>query len=45
LDHMNALLAQFEHEYNDTPHSGLKYLTPHEVFKAKQRTGSIWAVG
>ena len=45
LDHMNELLKQFQMEYNSTPHSSLKYLTPKEVFRAKQRTGSVWAVG
>jgi transposase InsO family protein len=45
LKHMNELLKQFQKEYNNTPHSSLKYLTPKEVFRAKQRTGSVWAVG
>lgn len=45
LDHMNELLQQFEKQYNNTPHSSLKYMTPLEVFRAKQRTGSVWAVG
>lgn len=45
LDHMNELLNQFQNEYNNTPHSSLKYMTPLEVFTAKQRSGLIWAVG
>lgn len=45
LDHMNDLLKEFQDEYNNTPHSSLKYLTPKEVFRAKQRSGLIWAVG
>jgi len=45
LEHMNELLKQFQKEYNNTPHSGIKYLTPLELFRAKQRTGSVWAVG
>ena len=45
IDHMNELLKQFVREYNNTPHSSLKYLTPLEVFRAKQRSGLIWAVG
>ena len=45
LEHMNELLKQFQKDYNNTPHSSLKYLTPLEVFRAKQRTGSVWAVG
>jgi len=45
LEHMNELLKQFKKEYNNTPHSGIKYLTPLELFKAKQRSGLIWAVG
>lgn len=45
LEHMNALLKQYEEEHNNTPHSSLKYSTPLEVFRAKQRSGLIWAVG
>lgn len=45
LEHMNELLQEFQKEYNNTPHSSLKYSTPKEVFRAKQRTGSVWAVG
>lgn len=45
LNHMNELLKQFQKQYNNTPHSSLKYLTPNEVFRAKQRSGLIWAVG
>lgn len=44
LDHANELLKQFQEEYNNTPHSSLKYMTPLEVFRDKQRTGHIWAV-
>ncbi|OGQ17012.1 MAG: hypothetical protein A3B70_00615 [Deltaproteobacteria bacterium RIFCSPHIGHO2_02_FULL_40_11] len=42
LDHMNELLKHFQKEYNNTPHSGIKYLTPLEVFRAKQRSGLVW---
>ena len=45
LEHMNELLKQFQKQYNNTPHSGIKYMTPLELFKAKQRSGLIWAVG
>jgi transposase InsO family protein len=45
IDHMNELLRQFQKEYNNTPHSSLKYLTPLEVFRAKQSSGLICAVG
>ena len=45
LEHMNELLKQFQNEYNNTPHSGIKYLTPLELFRAKQRSGLVWAVG
>lgn len=45
LEHMNELLKQFQKDYNNTPHSSLKYLTPLEVFRAKQSSGLIWAVG
>lgn len=41
IEHANKLLRQFEYEYNRLPHSSLKYLTPLEVFKAKQASGSI----
>jgi transposase InsO family protein len=44
IQHANQLLRQFEHEYNRTPHSSLKYETPLEVFKAKQAAGSICGV-
>lgn len=45
LEHMNELLKQFQKRYNNMPHSSLKYLTPLEVFEAKQSSGLIWAVG
>ncbi len=44
LDHANELLAQYIKEYNNTPHSSLKYQTPQEVFATKQRSGLVWAV-
>lgn len=44
LEHMNELLKQFMKEYNNTPHSSLKYMTPLEVFRAKQRSGLVWVV-
>jgi len=44
LDHANELLAQYMEEYNNTPHSSLKYMTPQEVFTAKQRSGLVWSV-
>jgi transposase InsO family protein len=45
LNHMNELLKQFQREYNKTPHSSLKYLTPNQVFRAKQRSGFVCVVG
>ena len=45
LEHANQLFSRYRREYNNTPHSSLKYLTPKEVFRAKQRTGLVWAVG
>jgi len=45
LEHMNELLKLFQKEHNNTPHSGIKYLTPLELFRAKQRNGLVWAVG
>lgn len=44
IEHANKLLRQFEHEYNRTPHSSLKYKSPLEVFRAKQAAGSICGV-
>lgn len=44
LEHANQLLAQFQREYNDTPHSSLKYRTPNQVFKEKRKNGVISAV-
>lgn len=44
IQHANELLRQFQEEYNNTPHSSLKYMTPLEVFRDKQRTGYIWVV-
>jgi transposase InsO family protein len=44
IEHANQLLKQFEYEYNRTPHSSLKYMTPLEVFKAKQARGLICGV-
>ena len=44
IEHTNQLLAQFMKEYNNTPHSSLKYQTPQEVFAAKQRSGEVWSV-
>jgi transposase InsO family protein len=44
IEHGNELLKQFKKEYNNMPHSSLKYLTPLEEFRAKQRAGLVWAV-
>jgi transposase InsO family protein len=44
LAHANELLARFQHEYNNTPHSSLKYKTPNQVFRDKQKNGAISAV-
>lgn len=45
IAHANILFKQFQREYNRTPHSSLKYRTPLEVYRAKQRAGLIWAGG
>lgn len=42
LDHANQLLRQFQGEYNRTPHSSLKYQTPLQAYRAKQRAGDSW---
>src|SRR3989338_6575151 len=44
LEHANLLLAQYRREYNRTPHSSLKYRTPNQVFRDKQKNGAISAV-
>lgn len=44
IDHANELLKQFQYDYNRTPHSSLKYMTPLQVYRAKQRTGLVWGV-
>jgi len=44
IGHANKLLSQYEKECNNTPHSSLKYQTPQEVYRAKQRDGLVWAV-
>lgn len=44
IEHANELLKQFEHEYNNTPHSSLNYRTPNQVFREKKSNGGIWAV-
>src|SRR3989344_2693335 len=44
LDHASLLLAQYRREYNRTPHSSLKYKTPNQVFRDKQKNGAISAV-
>ena len=44
IAHANMLLSRFEREYNNTPHSSLKYLTPNQVFSDKQKNGAICAV-
>lgn len=44
LEHASLLLAQYRREYNNTPHSSLKYRTPNQVFRNKQKNGAISAV-
>ena len=44
LNHCNKLLKKYQQQYNNMPHSGIKYLTPLQMFRAKQRSGSVWAV-
>lgn len=40
IEHANQLLKQFQREYNNTPHSSLKYLTPNQVYKGRQKKES-----
>ncbi|MBI5554101.1 MAG: DDE-type integrase/transposase/recombinase [Candidatus Diapherotrites archaeon] len=44
LEHANQILSRYQREYNNTPHSGLKYRTPNQVFKDKQKNGAISTV-
>ena len=44
LNHANELLKQFQKEYNNKPHSSLKYMTPLQMYRSKQRAGLVWAV-
>ena len=44
LEHANELLSRYERKYNNTPHSSLKYRTPNQVFRNKQKNGAISAV-
>jgi transposase InsO family protein len=43
LNHANQILSRFQRDYNNTPHSSLKYRSPNQVFKLKKR-GVISAV-
>ena len=44
IEHANQLLKQFQREYNNTPHSSLKYLSPNQIFSDKQKKGVICVV-
>ncbi|MEK6854160.1 MAG: integrase core domain-containing protein [Nanoarchaeota archaeon] len=44
LEHANELFSRYKREYNNTPHSGLKYRTPNQVFRDKRKNGAISAV-
>lgn len=44
IEHANQLLKQYQHKYNNTPHSSLKYHTPNQIFSDKQKNGVISAV-
>lgn len=44
IAHANALLSRFQREYNNTPHSSLKYRTPNQVYRYKRKNGVISAV-
>lgn len=37
IAHANSLLSRYQREYNRTPHTSLKYQTPNQVFKNKQK--------
>lgn len=44
IDHANELLAQFEKDYNNRPHSSLKYQTPNQRYRDKLKSGDICVV-
>lgn len=44
IAHANELLSRFQREYNNTPHSSLKYRTPNQVYRHKRKNGVISAV-
>jgi transposase InsO family protein len=44
IDHANELLTQFEKEYNNRPHSSLKYQTPNQRYRDKLKSGDICVV-
>ena len=44
IEHANKLLKKFQTQYNDMPHSSLKYLSPNQVYSDKQKNGVICAV-
>jgi len=44
IEHANQLLKRFQKQYNDTPHSSLKYLSPNQVYSDKRKNGVICVV-
>jgi transposase InsO family protein len=44
IDHANELLMQFEKDYNNRPHSSLKYQTPNQRYRDKLKSGDICVV-
>jgi len=44
IEHANQLLKKFQKQYNDMPHSSLKYLSPNQVYSDKRKNGVICAV-
>ncbi|MDD5163782.1 MAG: hypothetical protein PHD95_06290, partial [Candidatus ainarchaeum sp.] len=44
IEHANKLFKHYQPEYNNTPHSSLKYLTPNQAYRNKQKNGAISAV-
>jgi len=44
IKHANKLLKKFQKQYNNMPHSSLKYLSPNQVYSDKQKNGVICAV-
>ncbi len=44
IEYANQQLKKFQKQYNNTPHSSLKYLTLNQVYSDKRKNGVICVV-